>query len=55
MRQFGFFIRVRRSNRGCIPIWLSIRVALLATVITAVAGVPLAWVLARRHFQDATS
>jgi molybdate transport system permease protein len=26
------------------------RVALLATVITALAGVPLAWVLARRHF-----
>src|SRR6185436_14336785 len=32
------------------PIWLSLRVASLATVLTLVAGVPVAWLLARRHF-----
>jgi molybdate transport system permease protein len=32
------------------PVGLSLRVALLATVITAVIGVPLAWVMARRQF-----
>jgi molybdate transport system permease protein len=32
------------------PVWLSLGVALLATLLTAVVGVPLAWVLARRHF-----
>ena len=32
------------------PVWLSLRVALLATSVTIVAGVPLAWVLARRRF-----
>jgi len=32
------------------PVWLSLRVALLATLITVAAGVPLAWLLARRHF-----
>ena len=32
------------------PVWLSLRVALLATLITVTAGVPLAWLLARRHF-----
>lgn len=32
------------------PVWLSLRVALLATLITMTAGVPLAWLLARRHF-----
>ena len=32
------------------PVWLSVRVALLATVVTIVAGVPLAWLLARRDF-----
>jgi molybdate transport system permease protein len=32
------------------PVWLSIRVAVLATVLTMVAAVPLAWLLARRQF-----
>jgi molybdate transport system permease protein len=32
------------------PVWLSMRVALLATLVTIVAGVPLAWLLARRDF-----
>jgi molybdate transport system permease protein len=32
------------------PVGLSLRVALLATIITAIIGVPAAWLLARRHF-----
>ena len=32
------------------PVWLSIRVALLATLLTMIAAVPLAWLLARRQF-----
>src|SRR5688500_13854461 len=32
------------------PIWLSLRVALLATMMTVAAGVPFAWLLARRRF-----
>ena len=32
------------------PVWLSIRVALLATVVTVIVGVPVAWLLARRQF-----
>src|SRR5262245_12384729 len=32
------------------PVWLSVRVALLATLVTVVMGVPLAWLMARRHF-----
>ena len=28
------------------PVWLSLRVASVATVVTAVCGVPLAWLLA---------
>jgi molybdate transport system permease protein len=32
------------------PLGLSLRVALLATIITAIIGVPAAWLLARRHF-----
>jgi molybdate transport system permease protein len=32
------------------PIWLSLRVALLATLVTMSAGVPVAWFLARRRF-----
>src|SRR5690242_11551632 len=32
------------------PLLLSLRVALLATIITAALGVPAAWLLARRHF-----
>jgi molybdate transport system permease protein len=32
------------------PLGLSLRVALLATIITAIVGVPAAWLLARRHF-----
>jgi molybdate transport system permease protein len=32
------------------PLALSLQVALLATIVTAVVGVPAAWLLARRHF-----
>jgi molybdate transport system permease protein len=32
------------------PVWLSLRVALLATILTVTAGVPLAWLFARRPF-----
>lgn len=32
------------------PVWLSLRVALLATLLTVTAGVPVAWLLARRRF-----
>lgn len=32
------------------PLWLSLRVASLATLLTVAAGVPIAWLLARRHF-----
>ncbi len=31
-------------------LWLSVKVAVVATAVTAVAGIPLAWVLARRRF-----
>jgi len=33
------------------PVWLSLRVAALATLITILVGVPSAWLLARRHFR----
>ncbi len=32
------------------PLWLSLRVALLATALVLAAGIPLAWLLARRNF-----
>lgn len=32
------------------PVWLSLRVALLATVLTVGTGVPIAWLMARRSF-----
>ena len=32
------------------PVWLSLRVSVTATALTLVAGVPLAWLLARRRF-----
>jgi molybdate transport system permease protein len=32
------------------PVWLSLRVALLATLLTVSVGVPVAWLLARRTF-----
>lgn len=32
------------------PVWLSLRVALLATLLTVIAGVPVAWLIARRSF-----
>ena len=32
------------------PLWLSLRVALLATLLTIALGVPIAWLLARRSF-----
>jgi molybdate transport system permease protein len=31
------------------PVWLSLQVSFLATLLTAAVGVPLAWALARRH------
>ena len=39
------------------PVWLSLRVSLLATVLTMAAGVPIAWLLAKRRFpgQDLVS
>jgi ABC-type molybdate transport system permease subunit len=33
------------------PIWLSLRVAVLATCLTLLLGVPLAWFLARTRFR----
>lgn len=32
------------------PLWLSLRVASLATLLVLLAGIPLAWLLARRNF-----
>ena len=32
------------------PVWLSLRVALLATLLTLLVGLPVAWLLARRRF-----
>ena len=32
------------------PVWLSLQVALLATLLTLAIGLPLAWLLARRRF-----
>ncbi|MFO7679905.1 MAG: molybdate ABC transporter permease subunit [Chloroflexota bacterium] len=32
------------------PLWLSLRVSLLATLLVALTGIPLAWLLARRQF-----
>jgi len=32
------------------PVWLSLRVALLATLLTLAGGLPLAWLLARQRF-----
>jgi len=32
------------------PVWLSLRVSVAATVLTLAAGLPLAWLLARRRF-----
>lgn len=32
------------------PLWLSLRVAILATALVLLAGIPLAWLLARRDF-----
>lgn len=32
------------------PVFLSLRVALLATVVTVMVGVPIAWLMARRRF-----
>ncbi|MBI2554099.1 MAG: molybdate ABC transporter permease subunit, partial [Candidatus Rokubacteria bacterium] len=32
------------------PIWLSLQVSLMATALTLLVGVPVAWLLARRRF-----
>ncbi len=32
------------------PVWLSLRVSLVATAVTIVVGIPIAWALARRTF-----
>jgi len=34
-----------------IPLWLSLRVATVATLLTSIVGIPLAWVLARKRFR----
>lgn len=36
------------------PLWLSLRVSLVATTAAALVGVPLAWLLARRRFPGRT-
>jgi molybdate transport system permease protein len=38
------------ANFDWFPLWLSLRVALLATLLVLLAGLPLAWLLARRDF-----
>jgi molybdate transport system permease protein len=38
------------TNFDWFPLWLSLRVATLATVLVLLAGIPLAWLLARRNF-----
>ena len=38
------------NNLDLFPLWLSLRVALLATAFVVVAGVGLAWLLARKKF-----
>jgi molybdate transport system permease protein len=38
------------SSLDFAPLWLSLRVSLLATLLVAGAGIPLAWLLARRRF-----
>ena len=38
------------SELDLFPLWLSLRVALLATLFVVVAGVGLAWLLARKNF-----
>jgi len=39
------------TSADLFPVWLSLRVAALATLITIFVGVPSAWLLARRHFR----
>src|SRR5688500_7323365 len=46
----AFCCRASPSDMDLFPIWLSLRVALLATLVTVAAGVPCAWLLARRRF-----
>ena len=38
------------ANLDWFPLWLSLRVALLATVLVLFGGLPLAWLLARHNF-----
>jgi molybdate transport system permease protein len=38
------------SSLDLAPLWLSLRVSLLVTLLVAGAGIPLAWLLARREF-----
>ncbi len=38
------------ANFAWFPLWLSLRVAILATALVMLTGIPLAWLLARRNF-----
>ncbi len=38
------------SFSGWFPLWLSLQVAVLATLLVMLGGIPLAWLLARRQF-----
>jgi molybdate transport system permease protein len=42
------------SDSTAISLWLSVRVAALATVLCALVGIPVAWVLAKRQFRGKT-
>jgi molybdate transport system permease protein len=42
------------SESAATALWLSVRVAALATVLCALVGIPVAWLLARRQFPGKT-
>jgi molybdate transport system permease protein len=42
------------SESAASALWLSVRVAALATVLCALVGIPVAWLLARRQFRGKT-
>jgi molybdate transport system permease protein len=42
------------SESAATALWLSVRVAALATVLCALVGIPVAWLLARRQFRGKT-
>jgi molybdate transport system permease protein len=43
------------SEAALTALWLSVRVATLATLVTAAVGLPVAWLLARRRFWGRTA